>query len=375
MKQGVFLFAVSVIVLCMAILGNAKSTSYLADFPLTGPHDIRNAVNRGLDVVGVDYEKNVFVVHVKGLSHLTGARSVRAVQPVPDRQYKTPDAIERLVKDFAARYPGDAKLEVFGKTLQGRELFALAIGHGKKTVLFDAMHHAREVMTPEVALDIAEQLLLRKDEPKVKAWLDALTIYVVPMLNPDGNQIVWTRNSMHRKNARGGYGVDINRNYPTDFNTCGGSSGNRASDTYRGTGPASEPETKAIIALAEKIRPVLAVSYHTFSEIVIYPYGCAPKHIPASDRAAYESVGRKLASVLVRDSGRGSYRAGTSYELLYNVDGGSADHLYEAFGTWAFVVEVNGSSAGFQPDYAIRDITVKRQRAGWEYILDEAVKK
>jgi carboxypeptidase T len=375
MKQAVFLFGVCAVLLCVAILGNAKPITYLADFPMKSVADVQRAVQAGQDVVGVDFERGIYVTHVRGLSHLTGATHVRAVQPVPDREYKQPADIERLVKDFAARYPADAKLETFGKSIEGRDLFALAIGHGKKTVLFDAMHHAREVMTPEVALDIAEQLLSRKDEPKVKAWLDALTVYVVPMLNPDGNNIVWTQDSMHRKNARGGYGVDINRNYPTDFAKCGGSSGNRYDETYHGSGPASEPETQAIIGLAARIRPVLAVSYHTFSEIVIYPYGCAPKHVPANDRAAYESLGRKLASLLVRDSGRGSYRAGTSYELLYNVDGGSVDHLYQAFGTWAFVIEVNGSQAGFQPDYSMRDVTVKRQRPGWEFVLDEAVKK
>ena len=57
---------------------------------------------------------------------------------------------------------------------------------------------------------------------------------------------------MWRKNRRGGYGVDLNRNYSFNWNSCGGSSGNKRSDTYRGPSAASEPETKALMKLVEE---------------------------------------------------------------------------------------------------------------------------
>jgi carboxypeptidase T len=372
MKPFLWLYAVLATLLFVSALTVSATPSYLVDYPFKGPSDIRRAQERGLDIVGVDYERHVMTAHVKTLKADLESLEVREVPFVPDARYKKPADVERIVKELASNHPSKARLEGIGRSLEGREIWALVVGTGKTAVLVDAMHHAREVMTPEVALDMAEQLVT---ESKYASLLQRVTVHIVPMVNPDGNEIVWTRNSMHRKNARGGYGVDINRNYPTDFNRCNGSSGNRGSDTYRGTGPASEPETKALIDYATKVRPAFNLSYHSFSEIVIYPFGCSPKRIPSKDRPYIEGVGAKLASLLVRDSGRGSYRAGTAYELLYNVDGGSLDHMYQAFGTVSFVVEVNGSQAGFQPPYSMRDVTVQRQRVGWEYILGEAAKR
>ena len=165
--------------------------------------------------------------------------------------------------------------------------------------------------------------------------------------------------------------MDVNRNYPYDFNSCGGSSGNQHSDTYRGASPGSEPETQALMQLASDIKPKFNISYHSFSEIVIYPFGCQPKQIPSGDRQIYHGVGNELARRLIRDSGNGSYQAGTSYELLYNVDGGSVDWMYGEEKIMSFVVEINSSSQGFQPSYQQwRDRTLKIQRKGWEYILE-----
>jgi len=202
--------------------------------------------------------------------------------------------------------------------------------------------------------------------------MNKYNIWVVPMVNPDGNNRVWSSSSMWRKNTRGGYGVDINRNYSEDWGTCNGSSGSQSSEIYRGPSPGSEPETEALMDLAARIQPKFNISYHSFSEIVIYPFGCRPKTIPSPDRDLYERVGRELAAVLVRDSGSGSYQAGTAYELLYNVDGGSLDWMYAKHNIMSYVVEVNSSAQGFQPSYNTwRDISVQRQRKGWQYILDQ----
>ncbi len=197
-----------------------------------------------------------------------------------------------------------------------------------------------------------------------------LMVWVVPVINPDGYQISWSSYRYWRKNARGGFGVDLNRNFPAGFGGSG-SSGFKRSDTYRGESAGSELETKAIMALASRIHPVLAVSYHSFSEIVIYPFGCSPKKIAGTDAAIYLGVAKELSKTLVRDSGNGTYTPGTSYELLYNVDGGSVDWMYDKEKTMAFVVEINSDAQGFQPSYSQwRDKTVLRQRPGWQYILD-----
>lgn len=364
--------------------GPAPEKRYYVEVPFTGPEGLRSLVEQGYDVGGVNLEKSTatLVVAERDLNRARGLRAL-STRPIlaPDEQYKKPEDVEQALKNAEKNFPDLAKVESIGQSVEGRDIWAIhltafkvpaADGGEKPAVLFDAMHHAREVMTSEVALDIVDYLTTNyASDASVKKWMDRYNIWVIPMNNPDGNSKVWGHNSMWRKNTQGGYGVDINRNYPYAWNTCNGSSGNKGADDYRGESAGSEPETQAIMALTERIKPVFDISYHSFSQIVIYPYGCSGHHIPSEDKEVYEGIGRELASKLVTDSGSGHYRAGTSYELLYNVDGGSIDWMYDATKTMAFVIEMNGDSLGFQPSYdKWRDKTVERQRAGWQFILD-----
>lgn len=76
-----------------------------------------------------------------------------------------------------------------------------------------------------------------------------LDLWLMPAMNPDGLA----------NNVRGnGNGVDLNRNFPHDWTAIA-----QPGDwQYSGSGPASEPETQAFIAFAERIRPVLTLWYH-----------------------------------------------------------------------------------------------------------------
>jgi murein tripeptide amidase MpaA len=85
------------------------------------------------------------------------------------RAITIPKKIEAKLKQIQAQYPKLTQLLTIGKSIQNRPIFALVLSttpnvdqaafHQKPTVLFDAMHHAREIMTPEVVMDIAESLL------------------------------------------------------------------------------------------------------------------------------------------------------------------------------------------------------------------------
>lgn len=353
------------------------------EIPYSSNREIGDWVKRGYDVAGVNLENKTLTLIVEEGQPIPTSKTPVASRPIPviDSGFKTPAEVDQALHAMEDKYPGLVTLFDIGKSVEGRTILAaqvtarFVVGSQtpKPSVLFDSLHHAREVMTPEVTLDIVDQLssLYQKD-PEVTKWLDEYQVWVVPMVNPDGSNYAWNRSSSWRKNTRGGYGVDINRNYPFQWNQCGGSSGNRNDETYRGPQAASESETTAIMSLVQEIRPLFNISYHSFSEIVIYPYGCRPDRIPLPDRTTYERIGKELAAKLVRDTGSGSYQAGTSYDLLYNIDGGSTDWIYDATRTMAFTVEINSSAQGFQPSYSRwRDITVQRQRPGWRYILQQ----
>jgi carboxypeptidase T len=347
---------------------------------------LRRLISEGYDIAGVSIQDGTADVVVGDTSFeelksmaIGSVVTRKMIDPEagPDQGYTTYDELVVSLNRFKTSHPQILSVESIGKSHEGRDIFAVkisknvAIHENKPAIFFNAMHHAREVMTTEVALDIIDQLTSGYDNNnRVKEWVDSNEIWIVPMVNPDGNNKVWTVNNMWRKNTREGYGVDINRNYPYAWGTCNGSSGSTFSDTYRGPAAGSEPETQAMMNLVARIQPVMSISYHSYSELVIYPFGCDGQHTP--ERETIESVGRALAGRLPKDGNSGTYDPGTSWELLYAVDGGDIDWYYNAHNVLPYVIEVNAASQGFQPPFNWRQRTVEKMRAGWGYILDRA---
>ncbi len=347
---------------------------------------IEGLVADGYDIGGVSLENGTVDVLTRtkdeGLSlrflgyPVEGQKTIDTTL-APEADYKTPDEIAAILRQLHDAHPAITRLESIGKTVENRDIWALKIAldpesHDprKPSILFNGMHHAREIMTPEVVLDTAEVLLTKYgQDPQVTHWVESNEIWLVPMLNSDGNNKVWNGNSMWRKNTRGNFGVDVNRNYPYAWGTCNGSSGSSWSDTYRGPSAGSEPETQALMGLVARIQPVFDISYHSYSELVIYPYGCDDSR--TETREVVERVGRDMAGKIVTDSGQGTYAPGTAWELLYAVDGGDIDWMYHEHNVIPMVIEINSSSLGFQPAYSNRQPTVEKMRPAWQYLFEQ----
>jgi hypothetical protein len=341
--------------------------------------NVLNQLNQfGIDVAGVDVPNQIadIIISAEELKLLESQQiqvqivMTKNLMAAPDSEYKNPDEIESLLKQFHARFRDISRLEVIGQSLEGRNIWAIVISDDvtvkdqtEPVILFNSMHHAREMMTPEVGLDIIEQLLTNYGaDESVTRWVNNNEIWIVPMFNVDGNNLAWTKNSMWRKNARGGYGVDLNRNYPKGWGSCNGSSGSRTSDTYRGEAPASEPETKAMMNLIKKIRPVFDISYHSYSELVLYPFGCKGQKTQTEEVVA--KIGQQMGQAL-------KYQPGTPWEILYSADGGDIDWMYDEYQVIPYVIEINSTREGFQPSYSKwRDVTVERNRLGWQLLLN-----
>jgi protein MpaA len=124
-----------------------------------------------------------------------------------------------------------------GQSVKGRPILAHRIGDPEapvKAVVLAAIHG-----NEPGPIRIIRNLLRGRQVQGVDLW-------VVPTLNPDGLK------ARNRRNARG---VDLNRNFPTDW---GKSYGN----TYSGPRPMSEPETTAFMAFLDEINPKYVVSFH-----------------------------------------------------------------------------------------------------------------
>ncbi len=384
-----FLFPAGLaLALAVALLGFANRTSSSRFMVKVSEKEFRARLNElrqsDIDVAGVDVRsKQVYLLvdnqgkkRLQDLGFKLDLKIKELATRGPDAKYKTPEQVAQILAGYAKNYPDLAALAPVGKSLEGRDIVALKITQhahdksaGKPTVLFNGMHHAREVMSSEVPLDIASYLLENYGkDPKVTHWVDANEIYVLPMLNVDGNNKVWNEDSYWRKNARGGYGVDINRNYPYAWNTCNGSSGSQDAQDFRGPSAASEPETNALMNFVTEIHPVFDISFHSFSELVIYPYGCG-SHSETS--AVVDPIGAKIAELIPSDDGSGHYTAGIAPDLLYSVDGSDIDWMYHEQHVIPYVIELNAGEQGFQPDYdAWREKTVSKIRPAWQYLLD-----
>ncbi len=295
-----------------------------------------------------------------------------------DAQFLNPSRTEIKLADLNRRFPQTSRLEKLGTSLEGRSIWGILVSttptagdpkfFEKPTLIVDGVHHAREIMTAEIAMDVAETLLTSQD-PQILDLLKKWNVWVVPMLNVDGSNVVWTGNNWWRKNTHAYnneiFGVDINRNYPYQWGNCDGSSGEQDSDAYRGESGASELETQALIKLAQSVRPTGYLSYHSYSELILYPYGCQGQ--VTGENALHDSIGKELSRLLPTDSSPSRfYRSGTAWALLYGVDGDSMSYMYSEFGATSFAFEVNQS---FQPSYTLRDPTVQKHRRAWTYFL------
>ncbi len=201
-----------------------------------------------------------------------------------------------------------------------------AIEEGEPEVLIVGLHHAREIITPEIVLDYMNYLLENYGhDPDVTYLVDHRQIWLVPIVNPDGLDYVFSTDMMWRKNRRrnsnGSYGVDLNRNYGFKWGYDNfGSSPSGSSGTYRGTAAFSEPETAALRDFVSAHQFRAALSYHSYGNYVIYPW--AYEDGPTPDHASFVALADSIVAY-------NHYQRGTGLETVgYTVNGDSDDWFY-----------------------------------------------
>lgn len=276
-----------------------------------------------------------------------------------DPVYHSYDQIVRRAEELARAHPRLVHRTQIGETTQFcRPIYAYRMSNDatrpqeRPGVLFNGCHHADELVGAEIVLALMEKLAAGyAREPEVTQWLDTLEIWLVPVINVDGHDIVTSgRDPRWRKNARdvngdgvtGPYpeGVDVNRGY--DFNWLLGGSQDPAEANYRGEFPFSEAENRAVRRLADEKQFLLSVSYHSQGEIVFYPWGWSGQAAPDDD--VIRPIAADLAAHLGRMDGTGHYAvapggAGAqSYPWLYGrrgvldfiVETGKGSHIFPA---------------------------------------------
>ena len=261
------------------------------------------------------------------------------------------EQVEEL-ENLHALYPSITDLFTVGASHEDRALWCLKISDNadqdepeEGAIVIVALHHAREILSPEVALYTARTLLESYDNDEmIRAFIDNREIFILPTLNPDGGEYDHAGTSFRfwRKNRSPNdgsscKGVDLNRNYGFKWGGAG-STGIKCDLTYHGPQAFSEPETQALrdLVLAHENINVL-ISLHTYSELILYPWGYRFEGIedPVTS-ATFETLAQYMAD-------QNGYTPQQS-SRLYRTTGDTTDWAYGELGLFAFTFELSPSS-------------------------------
>ena len=294
-----------------------------------------------------------------------------------------------FVNQIVAAHPTIAQKFVVGQSNQGRDIMAVRISdnvaadEGEPEVLFTHGQHAREILTIEMAVYLLNMYLGEYgSNSQITSQVNNRVIWILPNVNPDGSEYDKTATGFRswRKNRQANpgssaIGTDLNRNWNYNWGCCGGSSGSTSSETYRGSAPESATEVKVVadftrsrvIGGTQRIKA--HIDWHTYSELVLWPYGftfadTAPG-LNATDRSAFATLGQQMAATNGYTPEQGSD--------LYITDGTIGDWMWGVHRIFSYTFEMFPTgSPGFYPGDGSIAAQTSRNRAAVLLFVDYA---
>lgn len=359
-------------------VSSAKTEMLARIYPESKDHIenlVRNVARLGLDIATVKAGSYVEIVTTpEEVRYLTTELGLEVEVLIPDLAAHRRELFDGSEIDFGPYYTFDEMVEALdlihaaypeittpkiniGTSWEGRVLWAMKVSDDptyedpdEPELLFDGVHHAREPIGCSICIYTIEYLTENYGvNPDITEMVNTREVWFVPVVNPDGYVYNETYSSgMWRKNRRdnggGSFGVDPNRNYGYMWGYDNlGSSPDPWDETYRGPEAFSEPEIQAMRDFHEAHEFTFCQDYHSYGDLCLMPFGYDYVYTP--DHEIYVELADSLTRV-------NNYDAGTCWELLYLVNGGSIDWEYGEQTTkpkcFGFSHEVG--SAFWQPD-------------------------
>jgi g-D-glutamyl-meso-diaminopimelate peptidase len=208
-----------------------------------------------------------------------------------------PYSYEILIHDlegFQERYKDEVQIKEIGKSHFGRSIVAVKLGEGKHNILLIGSHHGREWMTSMLLMQMLESYshaYHNKEEygPLPTDILNEVSIWFIPMLNPDGVTIQQKGVDLFPKNHQGrlmtmnqglsdfdrwkanGMGIDLNRQYPAGWEALKGPK-SPYYQFYKGRKPLEAKEVFELTKFINQINPSIAVAYHSSGREIFWNY-------------------------------------------------------------------------------------------------------
>jgi len=360
------------------------------------------ALPRALDVVGRGPDYIDVIVDDAELAAILRTRAPIAVLDADvdaklrslAADYHTFPGMVSELQSIAASHPTITDLTVLGQSHQGNDVYCLEISdnpgviEGETEVIFMGLHHAREWPSLEICLFICNELTSQYGiDPIVTDMVNTRRIFVIPCTNPDGYIYCHDQGHDWRKNRHyfsqyGTWGVDLNRNYggttngaaAGDWGSLGGASVTHYPDQSLYCGPEafSELETQIIRDFIIGHDITAGITYHTYSELVLWPWGYSTA-AKTPDDALLKSIGQGIAGEITRQS-YGTYTPQQSAGL-YPTTGDTTDWTYghgfyvEGKNPLLYTVEACNE---FHPTYTKLQQVMEENFDGAVYLLQQA---
>ncbi len=186
------------------------------------------------------------------------------------------------LRQLAERHPEIAELHEIGRSVENRPMWALRIGERRgsdRKVAFLGCHHAREWISVEVPYLLAEHLVDNASTEPVRSWLQQGEVWVAPMVNPDGHEYTRTHEPAVAQEPAPEPRRQHRRRPQPQLRLHVGHAGRQhlqprpSDETYVGPRAFSEPETRAVRNLVARELFGGVLTYHSYSQLILYPWG------------------------------------------------------------------------------------------------------
>jgi len=159
---------------------------------------------------------------------------------------------------------GNARISTAGYSVSGRPIEVYTFGNGEREKMIVAgIHGGYEWNTIALADELIQYIF---DHPEIIP--SDVTLHIMRNMNPDGDA------RDHGIDGRvNDHGVDLNRNFPANWKETWDRAGCwDLTKTTGGTGPGSEPETRAVMYFLQSHKVETLISYHS-AALGVFPGG------------------------------------------------------------------------------------------------------
>lgn len=277
------------------------------------------------------------------------------------KSFDEPGGFREQIETLAEDNPEIVQLIELGRSVQDRPIFALRVTAdvhdveegARPAVVVSSLQHAREWITSELNRRLVHDYVAAYgDDPEITALLESTELWFMLVANPDGYEYTFTDERLWRKTLAdndgdgeitGLDGVDPNRNFPEHWGYDDeGSSPEPGSFTYRGTAPASEPETQAYLAMLDRAEPEIVVNLHSVASLILYGFGWMDQ-LYTADQTLYETLAGTRDAPAIE-----GFTPQVSADL-YITNGETCDTVYGLYDALCITLELSdqGSDGGF----------------------------